>query len=264
METQKAEPTVADMTRMSVLDYRSFLANERQVSSASIINSLAVLRDFSLFAIEYGHRTDDPTAGVLRPLKRRPRPKPLYPEEIRELLDSIRKPDDLPEKRAWHWERNQRAIYLMLYTGLRLSEAANLKWSDVRLTSGVIEVQPEGAKGGKGRTVAIHPRLQAILEAVPKSERQGAVVGRKDGRCLTDKGLAKVFNFWIQKELSLTSVHAHRLRHSFACLMLWNGADIKTIQDLLGHAQLGTTEWYLEAKAEQKQLAVASIPDFDK
>jgi len=244
------------------LDYRSYVANDCRVTSVTVINALAILRDFSRFAIEYEYRTDDPTVGVKRPLKRRPKPKPLYPEEITDLLAAIQMPDDLPERRHWYWQRNQRVIYLLLYSGLRLSEAANLRWSDIHLVDGVIEVNAEGAKNGKERMITIHPRLRATFEAVPEEDRRGAVVGRKNGECLSDKGLAKVFSTWIQRELAYTKVHAHRLRHSFACLMLWNGANLKTIQDLLGHAQLGTTEWYLEAQADQKAQAVASIPDF--
>jgi site-specific recombinase XerD len=75
-------------------------------------------------------------------------------------------------------------------------------------------------------------------------------------------GLAKVFSGWLQREIAQKAIHAHRLRHTFACLLLWNGADLRTIQELLGHAQLGTTEWYLEVQTEHKLKAIQSIPDF--
>jgi site-specific recombinase XerD len=101
-----------------------------------------------------------------------------------------------------------------------------------------------------------------VLEEVPADQRNGAIIGRPDGQSLTTRGLAKVFNVWLQRELGQHGIHAHRLRHSFACLMLWNRADLKTIQELLGHANLGTTEWYIKAKQEDKIQAVASIPDF--
>lgn len=256
------QATVADVTPAVVQAYKEFLANEREAAPATIINALAILRDFSRFAIGRSWRADDPTVGISRPQKQRPRPKPLYPHEIEALMDAIRMPIYLPEKRRWRWLRNERIVYLLLYSGLRLSEGAGLCWPDIRLPADVIIVPAQIAKGGKERAIKIHARLKTILERVPPHERVGAVVGRKGGRCLTDRGMAKVFTKWLQDELHFTDIHAHRLRHSFACLMLWHGADLKTIQELLGHSQLGTTEWYLQAREEDKQRAIDTIPDF--
>jgi len=254
--------TVADVDRGKVQDYKEYLANERQARPASIINALAIQRDFARFCVMKGYRADDPTLGVSRPTKQRPRPKPLYPYEIEELIAAIRMPLDLREQRRWYWERNRRLVYVLLYSGLRLSEAAGLRWADIKLPAGVLIVPAHVAKGGKERTVTLHSRLVAVLETVPESERRGAVAGRTDGACLKSRSVGHIFSAWIQDELKFADVHAHRLRHSFACLMLWNGADLKTIQELLGHNQLGTTEWYVTAREEDKQQAIDCIPNF--
>lgn len=260
-----SDTTVADVTQARIVEYKAYLANERHAAAATITNALAIQRDFAVFCRQQGYRTDDPTLNVTRPPKQRPRPKPLYEEEIAVLLDALRVPMWLPHHRVWHWQRNRRCVYLLLYSGLRLKEAAGLTYADVHLAANVIEVPRAIAKGGKERAVILHPRLKTVLLGVPEAERQPhmAVAGRKDGRPLTSRGMAKIFNGWVQEVLKFEKVHAHRLRHSFACLMLWYGADIKTIQELLGHAQLGTTEWYLEARATEKQRAIGVIPDFD-
>lgn len=253
---------VAHVTHAQVRTYKEYLANERQAAPATIINALAVIRDFSIFCIGKGYRTDDPTEGIKRPKKQRPHPKPLHPHEIDRLMDAIKMPPYLRERRRWHWERNRRLVFVLLYSGLRLREASGLLWSDIVFEADLIVVRAENAKNGKERSVKLHPRLRAILELILPSERVGAVAGRKDGECLTDRGAGKIFTSWLQDELKLPEVHAHRLRHSFACLMLWNGADLKTIQELLGHNQLGTTEWYLQSLDVHKQRAIAAIPDF--
>ena len=254
--------TVADVDGRRCQDYKESLANDKGAKAATIINSLAVIKDFSAFCIAKGYRGDDPTVGVKRPKKARPQPKPLHEHEIEELIEAIRMPPLLRERRRWHWERNRRLFYLLIYTGLRLHEAANTRWEDILLAADLIVVRSEIAKNGTERTVRLHARLKAILELVPEGERVGAVAGRKDGQCMSDRGMAKIFSNWLQEELKFSKVHAHRLRHSFACLMLWNGADIKTIQELLGHRNLSTTEWYLEAREDHKQAAIDRIPDF--
>lgn len=254
--------TVADVDGPRLQEYKEYLANERKAAPATITNALAIQKDFARFCVGRGWRADDPTIGIKRPPKQRPKPKPLYPHEIEALLEAIRVSPYLRPRRWWHWARNRRLVYLLLYSGLRLSEAANLCWEDIHLQADAIFVSGAHAKGGKDRTVGLHPRLKTVLEAVPPEERIGAVAGRHDRQCLTSRGMAKIFSAWMQTELKFTKIHAHRLRHSFACLMLWNGADLKTIQELLGHAQLGTTEWYTVAREEDKQAAVNRIPDF--
>ncbi len=259
-----SEAVVADVDGRRCQEYKEYLANDRKAKAATIINALAIQRDFAAFCVAKGYRADDPTVGVKRPKKTRPRAKPLHPHEVEALIAAIRMPDTLPLHRRWHWGRDRRLIYVLIYTGLRLKEAAGLCWRDVDLVAMQIIVPAAIAKNGKERAIEVHACLKAILMTVPEDERRPdwAVAGWQSGRCLTDRGMAKIFTRWLRDELGIDRVHAHRLRHSFACLMLWNGADIKTIQELLGHSQLGTTEWYLEVLDEQRRGAIGRIPDF--
>lgn len=269
------DATHADLTAIAVQGYVEQLAG-RGLKPASTINALATIRAFCLCSIAWGHRTDDVTAGIQRPAKQRPAPKPLVESDVRWLLDLIREPvEGLTAAARWRWRRNQRLIYLMLYAGLRASEAVDVLWEDVALAEGMLAVRD--GKGGKGRLITLHASLAALLEAVPTDERRPsfAIAGKwaKDatGRAvvapLSHRSIQHLFDRWID-ELKTTetaeridALHAHRLRHTFACLLLWNDADLKTIQELLGHAQLGTTEWYLQADRKRKQAAVARIPD---
>lgn len=252
----------SEIDKAAVQRYKEYLANEKLSSHSTILNALAILRDFSRYARTVGVMNEDPTDGIRRPPKQRPNPKPLYPHEIEELMEAIQPSPYLSKRRQWHWHRNRRLVYLMLYSGLRLSEAAGLNWDSVDLSAKKIFVSARFAKGGKERSLTIHDKLLQILAGVPISERHGPVIGRSDGQHLTAKGMGKIFSNWLQDELNFSKIHAHRLRHSFACLMLWNGATLKDIQDLLGHSQLGTTQWYLEADEQSKANSINRIPEF--
>lgn len=158
----------------------------------------------------------------------------------------------------WRRERDVRTILLMLYAGLRLSEAANLRWRNVDLGRGMIRVV-DGAKGGRSRAVAAHERLMAAFQRVPGEERRAdyAVVGRPDGAPMKPKALAHLFERWLADTIRIS---AHQLRHSFATQMLWHGADIRHIQELLGHASLDTTRRYLRLDTDRLRESVDRIP----
>jgi site-specific recombinase XerD len=267
--------THGDLTRTAVEAYAEQLA-ARNLKPASTINALAVVRSFCLFAIGRGYRLDDVTAGIPRPAKQRPAPKPLVESDVRWLLDLIQEPaDGLTAAERWRWRRNQRLIYLMVYAGLRASESVEVRWGDVALAEGELHVRD--GKGGKPRMITLHLSLTALLELVPEEERRpsfplaGKWAKDEGGRAilvpLSHRSIQNLFDRWIAELKTadnaerIDALHAHRLRHTFACLLLWNDADLVTIQELLGHAQLSTTEWYLQAERKRKQAAVARIPN---
>lgn len=256
-------PTMADLNATAVRRYKEELG--ARCSSSAVINALAAIRDFSIWAIGEGLRTDDPTAGIKRPPKRRPAPDPLYDEDIAILMAAIAIPEGLKSRALFYHIRNRRVVLLGIYSGLRLSEMAKLTWNCVKISSGVIQVWD--SKNGTDRTVDLHPVLKALFEEVPDFRRKPhmAVVGAADGACLTPKGLAKVFQEWLPGRLAAVGgdelhVWAHRLRTTFASHLLWSGADLRTIQELLGHAQLSTVEHYAKVRTKDKTDAVNRLP----
>jgi integrase/recombinase XerD len=149
---------------MSVQRYKEELG-KRGCAGSTVINALAAIRDFSVWALFEGYRYDDPTLGIKRP----PKPNPLYADEVALLMAAIEH-DPPPEgsRAYWYWQRNRLAVLLFLYTGLRLSELAALRWSDLHLRAGVLDVRAEAAKNGAERSVPIPNFLRVELEAVPR------------------------------------------------------------------------------------------------
>lgn len=199
---------------------------------------------------------DDPTIWVEWPKKIRPAPKPLKPEDVHRLFRLIQEPPQLAAWRRPIWQRNVLAIELMLFAGLRLSEAANLRWEHIDLVDALLMVFD--GKGGKDRVIPLHHRLQQRLSAIPMAERVGTVLKTQTGKPCSDDCLEHIFSRWL-RGLGMTC-HAHRLRHTFATQMLRHGADLRSIQVVMGHESLETTMQYILVDPEQTRAAVDCMP----
>jgi integrase len=174
---------------------------------------------------------------------------------------AIKEPDDLSQDELWYWQRNRRAIFLMLFAGLRLAEAAALKWKDVELQGTVPHLIVREGKGGNDRVVPLHKRLMRELLLVPSDERcsENAVAGKQDGYNLSYRSIEHVCDRWLVK-LEI-KVSAHQFRHTFATQMLHNGANLRAIQVAMGHKNLSTTERYLMLDLTETQKAIDVIPE---
>jgi integrase/recombinase XerD len=122
------------------------------------------------------------------------------------------------------------------------------------------ELVVRDGKGGKDRVVPIHAKLLGELRvAAAESRSPWAVAGKADGFALTSKSMAHLFERWLPR-LGI-EITAHQLRHSFATEMLRGGANLRDIQDLLGHANLSTTERYLMVSGARLRGAVDTLPE---
>jgi site-specific recombinase XerD len=249
-------PTHVDqraITEQSILAYRDELA--LRCHPGSVNNFVTATRSFCRWAMRRNMRQDDPTLHV--EWLRRPRriPRALMQQDLRRLWKALAEQGSSPE---WAWLRNRRAVFLMYFAGLRLNEAACLLWKDVDLEGDALFV--EDGKGGVPRMLPMHPTLRAELELVPEAQRQPhyAVAGLKSGKPMASKSMAHIFETWLPKRG--LRISAHRLRHTFATQMLRHGADIRRIQELLGHTQLATTEVYLRVDVEHMRSAVNVLP----
>lgn len=149
----------------------------------------------------------------------------------------------------------------MLYTGLRLSEMAGLLYKNVQLRERRIAVV--GGKGGRNRSVPIHTELLRLMLEVPAIDRMPAkaVIGQRvSGLPLTRKSFVNLFDVWLPRYG--IEIHAHQLRHTFATQLLYSGANIKQIQELLGHKRLDTTQRNLRLDESHRRAAIEQLPDF--
>lgn len=249
-----ADATMADVTTASITAYQEDFA--RRCSPGTVGNALTVIRSFCRWAIRVGHRTDDPTLSIQWPRRTKPSPRALKQSELQKLFVALTSYSQLSPYHEFMLRRNRRAIFLMLFAGLRISEAAALRWREVDLDDGALFVRQ--GKGGKDRCVPLHPHLLDELRAAPTHYRGFAVAGGKDDQPLSPKSMAHIFEIWLPKRG--LRISAHQLRHTFATELLRNKADLRHIQELLGHESLETTQAYLAVDVEGLRSAVALLP----
>lgn len=250
------ESSVADIQPHRLLAYQ---ADIRRRAPATIRKNLSAIRCYCRWLIRAGLRLDDPTMDMEWPKRTAPLPRKLSSSEVTRLQDELDRPLPLLDGRARRSRsRDRRAIVLMLFAGLRLDEVVNLRWVDVDLGHGELIVRQ--GKGSKKRVLPVHARIRDSLDAVPEDERHGYVVGSKGNYKISGKTIAKMFEAggWV-REAGL-EISAHMLRHTFAVSLLRAGADLRSIQTLLGHESLATTQIYLALDLTDKQKAIDLLP----
>ena len=224
---------------------RRFLAalHAQEYERTSIARKLSALRSLYKYLCRRG-AARDPTVGVHAPRARARLPAFLYPEEVNELLAA---PPDTP------LGLRDRALLEMLYaTGMRASEIVGLEMSQV--LSGAPELRIKG-KGGRERMVlmgsyaakALKEYLARARPALLRGKAPGeerAVFLNRNGTRLTDRGLRRLVHKYVMRTGARRGISPHALRHTFATHLLEAGADLRTVQELLGHARLGTTQIY--------------------
>lgn len=227
---------------------------ERGLAAGTIRHSLTVLRSFCGWCITQGLLESNPALLVAHPRVEGPDPDPLTRIQIDQLLDVMDLP---PQSHKATWQRNRRAVALGLYAGMRIAEIAELKWGDIDLARGEIIIRRVAGKGGKSRVVPICDELEAELRLAKHMRASDAVVDQGNGKPLTVKSLAHIFERWLATRG--IHIHAHQLRKTFATELYVAGEDLATIQRLLGHTDPKTTMRYLGASAPKERAAVQKL-----
>jgi integrase/recombinase XerC len=208
---------------------------------SSIARKLAAVRGFFRFCCRTGRLAHDPTAGIATPRTRRSLPTHLSLDDVDRLL-SVPRGDSLLGLR-------DRAMLELLYSsGLRVSELTGLDWERLDAESGAVRVL---GKGRKERVVPVgRPALRALESyrtaclAAGLDARRGAVFRNQRGGRLTARSVDRLMGPYVAASGSPARATPHALRHTFATHMLGAGADLRAIQELLGHASLSTTQRY--------------------
>ena len=219
----------------------------RGLSGESVVRHLASVRIFFRWAVAMGKVSEDPTLVLERPHRWRRLPNVLSPESMRRLVAAPVEHDLYAGNRALRL-RDRAMLELMYASGLRASEVCTVGLRDVVESLGVIRVL---GKGGKQRLVPMGAPARAALADYLASARASLVAGGGTPYALVSvRGLpltrAAVWQIVKRNAAAagLGHVHPHMLRHSFATHLLMGGADLRVVQELLGHADIGTTQIY--------------------
>lgn len=228
--------------------YLGFL--HRQNKKTTIARKLSAIRSFFRFLVKRGLISENPAELVLTPKQDKTIPVYLPVDEMFRLLDSIQT-DTLLGLR-------NRAIFETLYSsGIRVSELAGMNYSDVDFAGAVVRVL------GKGKKQRIIPIGQKALEAIKAYREQldrqigaeafknGALFLNKYNKRLTVRSIARILRNLVDAVGLLTTVSPHAIRHSFATHMLDAGADLRVVQELLGHKSLSTTQKYTHVSIDR-------------
>lgn len=206
----------------------------------STARRLSALRGLMRYLLREDEVSSDPTVQAARPRVGRRLPRPLSLDEVRRLLDA-------PDAKKPRGLRDRAMLCLTYSSGLRVSELVTLQHSDLDLDRGV--VAPLG-KGSKRRLIPMGEvaleRLRAYLVENPRTRRCRYVFPNPRGKPWTRQMVWKLIARYAVGAGIPGNVHPHRLRHSFATHLLAGGADLRSVQALLGHAHVVTTEIYTQ------------------
>jgi len=235
--------------KVDPLTIRAWLADlaGRSRKRSTVARKISSLRSFFAWMKRAGHVRSNPASDVSSPRQERKIPRFLDEKDIRRLMEC---PDDSTPLGA-----RDRAILEVLYaTGIRVSELAGLDLHDLHRSDDELKVMGKGSKErwvffGRGARRALD-KYMAQRGRLPRG-RSDALFLNRLGTRLTDRGVRRVVERYVKEASVRHRISPHGLRHSFATHLLDRGADLRAIQELLGHASLRTTQKYTHVSTQQ-------------
>ena len=231
---------ISSTTKTTVLSYLLYLQKEGRASS-TVSRTLASLRSYYLFMMQNGVVKSNPTSNLEAPHVEKKIPKILSGEEVELLLEQ---PKDCDNKGI----RDKAMLELLYATGIRVSELINLDVSDVNVPMSFVR-----CKGGKKERIipmghqakdALENYINNVRKYMVKDENETALFVNCSGARLSRQGFWKLIKYYQHIAGIETDITPHTLRHSFAAHLLENGADLHSIQEMMGHADISSTQVY--------------------
>lgn len=269
-------PALAKIDHRLIREYLAYLHDQR-LEKSSVARKLAALRSFFKFCVREGLLRQNPAGLVATPKLPKRVPAVLSAEEINSFLDSVAQMEAAADERAAgslpkrHRPgaaedesrlllRRDRAILELLYAaGLRVSELVGLNIEDVDRNEQMLRVRGKGRKerivpyGSKAQQALEHywPVRVELLRKARRTGEEKAVFLNYQGRRLTTRSVGRIVKKYVRLVNINWDLHPHSLRHAFATHLLADGADLRAIQELLGHRSLSTTQKYTHASIRQ-------------
>ncbi len=255
---------IRGIARIDIYDYLDYMRRDREwdngreigLSASSLSRKLATLRSFFKFlVVDRELLSVNPTDGIPTPRLKKALPHYLTLEECYRLLSAVD---------GRHQQRDYCILILFLNCGMRVSELVGINLSDIQG-----EVLRLRGKGNKERIIYLNDAcLQAIQEYLPfrsdknvaNKDKQALFLSQKCSRLSVDAVQSMLNRYLLKAGLDPSLYSPHKLRHTAATLMLQNGVDIRTLQELLGHANLSTTQIYTHIDNEGLRIAARANP----
>ncbi|MCE5791995.1 tyrosine recombinase XerC [Staphylococcus pseudintermedius] len=237
------------LTAFKYIDARNYLQTlyDMGLQRTTVSRKISTLRSFYTFWMTQDYEIVNPFVQLVHPKKERYLPTFFYTEEMEALFQTV--------MQDAHKGLRDRVILELFYaTGIRVSELVSLKTEDVDLEMCWIKVL---GKGGKERIVPFGEFCRQSIEqylaefAPIQNVQHPYLITNLKGQPITERGVRYVLNDIVKRTAGVTSIHPHKLRHTFATHLLNEGADLRTVQSLLGHVNLSTTGRYTHVTNQQ-------------
>ena len=241
-----------DLLTISPRIARFYVASlHEHYSPTSIARKISSIRSFYNFLMKETLMKNNPFRDVELPKKEKRLPKFIYPDEIESLFDSIRTETSFGK-------RNLLIMEFLYGTGVRVSEFCGIELGDIDYSQGLVLIH---GKGSKDRYVPLHENLIHLIREYIIMTREDfykrsdintkALFLNNKGTALTPRGVRLVVNKVIDNSKENLKISPHTLRHTFATHLLNNGADLRSVQELLGHSHLSSTQIYTQVTKEK-------------
>ncbi len=248
-ETPREEISDELFNHKSVREYLAYL-QQQGLSRATMARKLAALRSFVRYLCRENILPGNPIAAFATPKQDKKLPRFLYPVEIEMLISA-------PDMNSTSGKRDRAVLETLYATGIRVSELVGIDLKDIDLAGAMVKVKGKGNKerivplGRKAReslTIYINEARNSFARKAP--EDNNALFLNKYGKRLSERSIRNIINKYVEEVALNQKVNPHMLRHSFATHLLNNGADLRSVQELLGHVKLSTTQIYTHLTRE--------------
>lgn len=230
--------SVSDIKDIDYFFLRKFLSllNKKKLSKRTVSRKISTLKSFFKLLLREKIIKNNPASSLIYPRLDKPLPKFLTESQVKTVLE-------LPDTTKILGLRDKAILEFLYSTGARVSEMVSLKKEDLDLLGGVAKAV------GKGRRERLLPLGQPAVEAIRqylrrRQDQERALFLNKNNKPLGDRGVRFVISSYIKKAALLFKVSPHVFRHSFATHLLNRGADLRSVQELLGHSSISTTQVY--------------------
>ena len=229
---------INDIKSIDYFILRKFLSilTERNLNKRTLSRKISTLKSFFKFMMKEGEIKSNPAASLIYPKIDKNLPKFLTEKDVNMVLS-------LPDAKTLMGLRDRAILEFLYSTGARVSEMVALKKDELDLITGIVKVK------GKGRKERLLPLGEPAVIAIKKyfdmrTDKNPAFLINKRGGSLTDRGVRLIIDNYIKKAALSLKISPHTFRHSFATHLLEHGADLRSVQELLGHSSISTTQVY--------------------